>query len=324
MKTKAVLVSALVAAGLLALLARPRGDIAMTTSTPAASMGANPDHSRPAAPATRSSDAGPASERAEGNRARIRPAEAPVAASGDGDRLGIPTARLQEARQIAADMAARLADNEAALEDARYHNQSLNAGNPAKKLALRLGLDAGSAQNIEAVFSRALAAQIKERMESERIRLRKEAGLLAGNPDDYVSYLALQTMHAEGVRHSDEQQAFHDRFKAALAPDASTAASARVLPWYEDPKIVAAMNQQLAPAKQAEFAAYVEEQKERDQETRHMHARMRANQLSEQLGLGREDHSALLDYLKENPDAPNSEIRALLPSELQALLPAGS
>ena len=35
-------------------------------------------------------------------------------------------------------------------------------------------------------------------------------------------------------------------------------------------------------------------------------------------------NKALLDYLKENPDAPNSEIRALLPSELQTLLPAGS
>jgi len=246
-----------------------------------------------------------------------------VAVNGARDRLGIPTAYLQDARNLATDMAARLANTEAVLNDARYHNQSLNAGNPAKKLALRLGLDPDAEQSIEAVLTGALAAQIKERMESENLRLRREASLLESNHEDYVSYLALRTMHAQGVRLSDEQQAFHDKFEGALAQDSSTAASARVLPWYENLQIVAALNQHLAPTKQLELAAYVEEQKERDRETRSMHAQMRANQLSEQLGLGKRDQSTLQDYLEENPDAPNSEIRALLPSELRGLLPSG-
>jgi hypothetical protein len=318
MNTKAALFSALIATGLLVLLTRQR-DTAAGAAAPAKIIGAV---TAPTPLASVSDNTGTASEPKRNAVVRSHAPSEPFA-NDEHHRLDIPPELLRDARKAAEESAARIANNEAALNDARYYNQSLNAGNPARKLALRLELDAEAAQKIEAVLAGALADQIKARMETERAKLEREARLLTEDRDGYVTYLALQAMLSRGVALSTEQQSFHDRFHLALGRDAAPAESSDSAKWYEDVKIVDAMNRQLSPAKQAELTAYITDQRHRDQEARAMHAQMRANQIAEQLGLGKTEQSTLLEYLKENPGAPNAEISALLPSELKGLLPAG-
>jgi hypothetical protein len=318
MNTKAALFSALIATGLLVLLTRQR-DTAAGAAAPAKIIGAV---TAPTPLASVSDNTGTASEPKRNAVVRSHAPSEPFA-NDEHHRLDIPPELLRDARKAAEESAARIADNEAALNDARYYNQSLNAGNPARKLALRLELDAEAAQKIEAVLAGALADQIKARMETERAELEREARLLTEDREGYVTYLALQAMLSRGVALSTEQQSFHNRFELALGRDAASAASSDSSKWFEDVKIVDAMNRQLSPAKQAELAAYITDQQHRDQEARAMHAQMRANQIAEQLGLGKAEQSTLLEYLKENPGAPNAEISALLPSELKGLLPAG-
>jgi hypothetical protein len=324
MNPKVVFASALVAAGLLALFARhrPAAPAEPTTApVPSTKTGAaEPDHARAAFDTGRRSRAADTKEDREDTLPR--PATTPTATD-ERNSLGIPGDLLKDARKTAQETAARIAENEAALGDARYFNQSLNSGNPAKKLSLRLELDPASAQTIEDILSAAHAEQIKERMDAQRARLEREARLLAEDRENYVSYLALQAMLSRGATLSAEQQAFHDTFRLALGPDDAPASTSAPVNWYEDAAIIDAMNRQLAPAKQLELATYVAEQKNRDEETRSMHAQMRANQIAGQLGLSRADQSTLLEYLRDNPEASNSEIQGLLPSELKALLPAG-
>jgi hypothetical protein len=318
MNTKAALFSALIATGLLVLLTRQR-DTAAGAAAPAKIIGAV---TAPTPLASVSDNTGTASEPKRNAVVRSHAPSEPFA-NDEHHRLDIPPELLRDARKAAEESAARIANNEAALNDARYYNQSLNAGNPARKLALRLELDAEAAQKIEAVLAGALADQIKARMETERAKLEREARLLTEDREGYVTYLALQAMLSRSVALSTEQQSFHDRFHLALGRDAAPAESSDSTKWYEDVKIVDAMNRQLPPAKQDELAAYITDQQHRDQEAQAMHAQMRANQIAEQLGLGKAEQSTLLEYLKENPGAPNAEISALLPSELKGLLPAG-
>ena len=323
MNAKAFALSALAVAGLLVLLQRrgaaPSSDAAITATAPAKVAKTEPDHRRIAS-ATDKNGRAPETRRTGATPSRP---ESETAANVDGLRLGIPAELLQDARKTASETAARIPDNEAALNDAGYFNHSLNSGNPSKKLSLRLGLDPGSAQSIETILSAAHAEQIKERLDAERAKLEREARLLADDREGYVNYLALQTMLSRGTALSEDQQAFFNRFQLALGPDTPPTASSPSAKWYEDAKILDAMNRALSPAKQTELSVYIAEQKHRDQETQAMHAQMRANQIAEQLGLSKTDQSTLLEYLKENPSAPNAEISALLPAELRTLLPAG-
>lgn len=305
-------------------------DPAAVASAPAAPSAATP--SAVAAAGSRSGESRSA-DRPFGSAASPTPGASDAAHASRSTPLGIPAEHLAEARRQAAELAGNIDGFRATLEDARYHNQSLNSGQPAKKLALRLGLDAEAGAAVEAVFASALSEQIERRISAERERLDREVRLLAEDRDGYVSYLALETMLARGAALSPEQSAFHQTFGAALSPsDASSGASpasaagvasAETAAWYEDPALLARLGAGLSPEQNAALAVYVEEQKGRDQETRTLHARMRANRIAEQLGLSAADQNVLLDYLTESPGATSGEIAALLPAELRELLPAG-
>lgn len=335
---RSVAISAALAAALLVGLiglrraapdSAPEPDPAAFSSAPVAPSAATPS----AAAAGPRSGESRSSDRPFASTASPTPGTSDAAPASLSTPLGIPAEHLAEARRQAAELAGNIDGFRATLEDARYHNQSLNSGQPAKKLALRLGLDAEAGAAVEAVFAAALSEQIERRISAERERLDREVRLLAEDRDGYVSYLALETMLARGAALSPEQTAFHRTFGAALSPSdagsgaspasAAGVASAETAPWYEDPALLAELGARLSPEQNAALAVYVEEQKGRDQETRTLHARMRANRIAEQLGLSATDQNVLLDYLTESPGATSGEIAALLPAELRELLPAG-
>lgn len=305
-------------------------DPAAVASAPAAPSAATPSAVAAAGPRSGESRS---SDQPFASAASPTPGASDAAPASLSTPLGISAEHLAEARRQAAELAGNIDGFRATLEDARYHNQSLNSGQPAKKLALRLGLDAEAGAAVEAVFAAALSEQIERRISAERERLDREARLLAEDRDGYVSYLALETMLARGAALSPEQSAFHRTFGAALSPSdagsgaspasAAGVASAETAAWYEDPALLAELGARLSPEQNAALAVYVEEQKGRDQETRTLHARMRANRIAEQLGLSAADQNVLLDYLQESPGATSGEIAALLPAELRELLPAG-
>jgi hypothetical protein len=322
MNPKVVFASALVAVGLLAFFARPRVPAEATTVSASSVDTVAGDAGRERVASDFHPPGGATDATTNGTDTLPRRAADPTF-DAKSKSLGIPSEVLSEARKTAEESAARIAANETALDDARYFNQSLGSGNPAKKLSLRLGLDPAAEQEIAAILSNAHAEQIKARMETDRARLDREARLLAEDRENYVSYLALQAMLSRGATLSAEQQAFHDTFRLTLGPEDDSASATASVSWYEDTAILDAMNLQLTPAKQSELAAYVAEQKSRDAETRAMQAQMRANQIAGQLGLSKADQSTLLEYLRDYPDASNAEIQALLPSELKVLLPSG-
>jgi hypothetical protein len=220
-------------------------------------------------------------------------------------------------------MAANMDGYKTGMSDASYYNHSLNSGNAAKKLSLRLGLDQATAQKVDSILTSALSEQIMQRIDAEQARMDRETRLLSEDRENYVNYLALQSMQSRGSILSEEQKTFCDSFRRKLNPADAAADPASHANWYDDSKIIDAMSQQLPSAKRADLANYVDEQRLRDQQSRTMHAQMRANQIAQQLGISQADQATLLEYLKESPDASNSEISALLPAELRNLLPAG-
>ncbi len=323
MKAKTIFISALAAAGLLMLVERQLAKPPVRDTRAVAHRAPGPDgDTERAFPAPRADPIGfdPATMNETG--ATSRPATG-LNSGGETNDLGIPADHLRDARRTAEETILHMRQGKAALNDARYFNQSLNAGNPSKKLALRLGLDPVAAQKVDTVLAGALAGQIQERIEAERARIERESRLLAENREGYVNYLALQSMQSRGDPLSAEQSAFCDGFRRMLSPADASAAPSVPDKWYEDANILEAVNRQLPTPKQSELAAYVEDQKHRDQELRAMQARMRANQIAEQLGLSQADQSTLLEYLQESPDASNAEIAAILPSGLRELLPSG-
>lgn len=239
------------------------------------------------------------------------------------NRLGIPSDLLDDARKQAEERAAGMAGYQSGMNDARYLNQSLNSGNPSRKLALRLGLDEATAQRVDAVLTAARSEQIKQLLGAEQDRMNRESRMLAEDRESYVNYLALQTMQSRGSPLTETQKTFCESFRQKLEP-ADTAATAVVsINWYEDPKLIEAMNQKLSPAKRPELADYVAEQKLRDQELKNTQIQMRAHQIAGQLGLSRAEQATLADYLKESPDATAEELSALLTPELRKLLIPG-
>ncbi len=98
---------------------------------------------------------------------------------------GIPAELLKEARKTAEEMTANMDGYKSGMSDACYHNHSLNSGNPAKKLSLRLGLDQATAQKVDSILTSALAEQIKQRLDAEQARMDRETRLLSEDRGSY-------------------------------------------------------------------------------------------------------------------------------------------
>lgn len=237
--------------------------------------------------------------------------------------LGIRPEHLRDAETQADEMAADIEQHKAIMGDAAYARQSLNLENPARKLALRLGLDDDAMRKVEGVLSAQLAKQIKQRVDEAKQKMEREERLLSGDREGYVNYLALQSMRARGEKLSQEQEDFANQFRRALEPEGGVEATVEATNWYRNPDVLGAINRELTSEQRTALAGYVEEQNRRDQETQTMHAYMRSTMIAEKLGLDDKERAALYEYLGQHPNASRSEIAQIVAPELRELLPEG-
>lgn len=260
---------------------------------------------------------------AMGEAAATRPQASAQSAAPEAHILKIRPEYLSEAERMADDMAANLKQYQLAMGETAYFNQSLNAENPARKLALRLGMDEDSAKKAETLLSAHLAQQIKLRLDAEKDRMEREGRLLGEDRGSYVIYLAIQSMAARGETLSAGQQAFFEKIRGTLGHPDAVVAKLTADHWYENPALVEAISQELPAGQQTGLASYVEEQTRRAQEVLTMHAYMRSNMIAERLGLDDADRTALYEYLHKHPGASRSDVSKIISPELMELLPEG-
>lgn len=237
--------------------------------------------------------------------------------------LGIPTIDLLAAREIADGMAADLEQNLTTMQGAGYAQQSRTIDNPSQKLGLRLGVDAGVAEKLGGILAADRAGEIERRIAAEKARLERTQQWLESDRDNYVNYLALESMLSRGVPLSEEQQAFHQQFRQNPDSDMEPESDAANQEWYEKPDVLDAMHRHLSAEEQAELAKFVDEQITREQERQTTHAYMRSSTIADRLGLDEGERTTLYEYLRENPDASSSELSGILAPELRELLPPG-
>ncbi len=190
----------------------------------------------------------------------------------------------------------------------------------ARKLELRLNMGQEQAM----AFNDILAAHANENAH------RMEAALQEANHDlseflnidreTAVTLLALEMMKGAGQSLSPEQEAYYQIYNEQYGPgfgQGPDPSVTRFERWYDNADVLAALEAQLDPAQQAELRTYVEEQNLREQEQK---IYQRANHLANDLGLNEADRLALHDYLNDNPDATDEDIKELLAPELKELM----
>ncbi len=237
--------------------------------------------------------------------------------------LGIPATDLLAARQLADEMAANMERHLSTMQDAGYGQQSRTIDNPSRKLGLRLGVDPAVSEKMGGILAADRARRIEGRIAAEKARLERSNEVLEGDRDNYVSYLALESMKSRGVALSEAQEEFHNRFRQSKEPGEAAEAGADNQEWYEKPDVVDAMRQHLSPEQQTELVKFVDEQRTREHERQTMHAYMRSSAIADRLALDEVDRTTLYEYLRENPHASTSELAGILAPELRELLPPG-
>ena len=190
----------------------------------------------------------------------------------------------------------------------------------AKKLELRLNMGEEQAM----MFNKILAAHTKEQLQQLEVATeeinRKLSEFLDLDREITIPLLALNMMKDAGQAFTPEQEAFFQTYSEQYEIDwgqNSDTPNNDFEQWYDSEDVLSALEAQLDSAQQTELRTFIEEQKLREQEQK---AYFRTNQLANDLGLNEADRAALYDYLYENPDATNEDIKELLTPELRELL----
>src|SRR5690606_14298362 len=172
--------------------------------------------------------------------------------------LGISSIDLIAAREIADQMAATLERDLTHVPDSIDSRSSRAIDSPSQKLGLRLGLDAATMEKLDEILAADRADEIERRIAAEKSRTAHTRELLESDRDNYVSYLALQSMLSRGLPLSNEQQAFLKQFSQAPEPAPENPE------WHEKPDLVDAMRRHLSAEQDAELTRFLDERKARD------------------------------------------------------------
>lgn len=228
-------------------------------------------------------------------------------------------------RSLAEEKAQGLADGmEAALAmvgESEYVSRSLDTGDPARMLALRLGLDAETAAEVEAVLAADRAAEVEHRMAAERERLGRERDLLASEREGYVDYLALEMMEGRGIPLTPEQRDHWEEYRLKL--DVRPSGEGERKEWYERGDVVRGIEARLSPAEREAFGDFVAERIDRERERHEARAAMRSASIADRLGLSAVERELLEGFLRDHPEAGMEELSGLMAPELRDLLVPG-
>jgi len=128
-------------------------------------------------------------------------------------------------------------------------------------------------------------------------------------------------MQGQGDSLTPELQSYNESLQQEVAKELGINpedfATEPAPPWDRNDAVLDKLHAQLAPQQQEELSTYLEEQEIREKEQR---AHQRSSQLANQLGLNEEDRGALYDYLYQNPDATDKDIKDNLSQELHELM----
>lgn len=239
------------------------------------------------------------------------------------NKLGIRPEDWKDAHDRASEMAANMDKRMVAGTNPEYYNLSLNTKELSQRLALRLRLDPEALKRVEGVLLQYREKQTAQLIETERGRMEWESRLLSTERDNYVNYLALETIVSRGDTLSMEQESFYQAFHGLMQPEATPGTPSDLDQWYGNLDLVNAMGQQLSAQQKSGLTIYIEEQKRRAAEAKTMQAYMRSGAIAEKLGLNEADRTTLYEYFQDHPDASRAELAGLIAPELSKLLPEG-
>ncbi len=186
----------------------------------------------------------------------------------------------------------------------------------AQKLSLRLQLT----EEQKTAFQEILKENNKKQNIENKIVLE---GLLEMDKEKASELLALQMLTEEELSSNPELASYSKSLEQDIAnelgvdPEALNNDIDSSTSWTQNDELIDDLSAQLTPPQQTELLTYLEEQKLRKAER---YAYERSSQLSNQLGLNEEDRGALYDYLSENPDATDKDIKDNLAPELRELM----